>query len=112
MKPVIRTVLAGSLILLACAPASAGELVFANGNRLAGELSNESLMVSTWVWAEGGSANARAACARIAFSATPGDYNPRRFYPELTRVEACYRSSKASIGMVFLSTRRHGVAFG
>jgi hypothetical protein len=47
MKPVIRTVLAGSLILLACAPASAGELVFANGNRLAGELSNESLMVST-----------------------------------------------------------------
>ena len=47
MKPVIRTVLAGSVILLACAPASAGELVFANGNRLAGELSNESLMVST-----------------------------------------------------------------
>jgi hypothetical protein len=47
MKPVIRTVLAGSLILLACAPATAGELVFANGNRLAGELSNESLMVST-----------------------------------------------------------------
>jgi hypothetical protein len=47
MKPVVRTVLAGSLILLACAPASAGELVFANGNRLAGELSNESLMVST-----------------------------------------------------------------
>ena len=47
MKPVIRTVLAGSVVLLACAPASAGELVFANGNRLAGELSNESLMVST-----------------------------------------------------------------
>ena len=47
MKPVIRRVLAGSVVLLACAPASAGELVFANGNRLVGELSNESLMVST-----------------------------------------------------------------
>jgi hypothetical protein len=43
----MRIVLAGSLIVLACAPVSAGELVFANGNRLAGELSNESLMVST-----------------------------------------------------------------
>jgi hypothetical protein len=43
----MRMVLAGSLIVLTCAPASAGELVFANGNRLAGELSNESLMVST-----------------------------------------------------------------
>jgi hypothetical protein len=43
----MRIVLAGSLIVLACAPASAGELVFANGSRLAGELSNESLMVST-----------------------------------------------------------------
>ncbi len=43
----MRIVLAGSLIVLACAPASAGELVFANGNRLTGELSNESLMVST-----------------------------------------------------------------
>jgi hypothetical protein len=40
-------VLAGSLTVLVCAPASAGELVFANGTRLAGELSNESLMVST-----------------------------------------------------------------
>ena len=43
----MRIVLAGSLVVLACAPASAGELVFANGNRLVGELSNESLMVST-----------------------------------------------------------------
>jgi SH3 domain-containing protein len=43
----MRIVLAGWLIVLACAPASAGELVFANGNRLTGELSNESLMVST-----------------------------------------------------------------
>ena len=43
----MRIVLAGSLIVLACAPASAGELVFVNGNRLAGDLSNESLMVST-----------------------------------------------------------------
>jgi SH3 domain-containing protein len=43
----MRIVLAGSLIVLACAPASAGELVFGNGSRLAGELSNESLMVST-----------------------------------------------------------------
>ena len=43
----MRTLLAGSLIVLACASASAGELVFANGNRLAGDLSNEALMVST-----------------------------------------------------------------
>ena len=43
----MRIVLVGSLIVLACAPASAGELVFANGSRLAGDLSNESLMVST-----------------------------------------------------------------
>jgi hypothetical protein len=43
----MRIVLSGSLIVLACAPASAGELVFANGSRLAGDLSNESLMVST-----------------------------------------------------------------
>jgi hypothetical protein len=43
----MRLVLAGSLIVLACAPASAGELVFSNGHRLDGDLSNESLMVST-----------------------------------------------------------------
>jgi Bacterial SH3 domain len=43
----MRIVLSGSLIVLACAPVSAGELVFANGSRLAGDLSNESLMVST-----------------------------------------------------------------
>jgi hypothetical protein len=36
-----------SLALLAWAPAWAGELIFANGSRLAGELSNEALMVST-----------------------------------------------------------------
>jgi len=43
----MRMLLAGSLIVLACAPASAGELVFVNGNRLAGDLSNEALMMST-----------------------------------------------------------------
>jgi hypothetical protein len=36
-----------SVALLAWTPAGAGELIFANGSRLAGELSNESLMVST-----------------------------------------------------------------
>jgi hypothetical protein len=36
-----------SLALLVSAPAGAGELIFANGSRIAGELSNESLMVST-----------------------------------------------------------------
>jgi hypothetical protein len=36
-----------ALALLASGPAAAGELVFANGSRIAGELSNESLMVST-----------------------------------------------------------------
>jgi hypothetical protein len=43
----MRTSLALSLVILACSPVGAGELIFANGNRLAGELSNESLMVST-----------------------------------------------------------------
>lgn len=36
-----------ALALLVSAPAAAGELIFANGSRLAGELSNESLLVST-----------------------------------------------------------------
>jgi hypothetical protein len=43
----MRAALAVSLTLLAWAPAGAGELIFANGNRLDGELSNETLMVST-----------------------------------------------------------------
>ena len=44
----MRGALAGSLIALACAaPVSAGELVFANGQRLAGDLTNETLMLST-----------------------------------------------------------------
>jgi hypothetical protein len=44
----MRSALAGSLIALACAaPVSAGELVFANGHRLAGDLANETLMLST-----------------------------------------------------------------
>jgi hypothetical protein len=44
----MRRALVGSLIALAsAAPASAGELVFANGQRLAGDLSNEALMIST-----------------------------------------------------------------
>jgi SH3 domain-containing protein len=43
----MKAVLAVSLALLAWAPAGAGELIFANGSRLTGELSNESLMVST-----------------------------------------------------------------
>ncbi|HEY7141400.1 MAG TPA: hypothetical protein VIE44_14955, partial [Methylomirabilota bacterium] len=45
----MKTVLAVSVTLLAAAwaPAGAGELIFANGQRLAGELSNETLMVST-----------------------------------------------------------------
>jgi hypothetical protein len=43
----MRGALAVSLTLLASATAGAGELIFANGNRLAGELSNEALMVST-----------------------------------------------------------------
>ena len=43
----MRVALAVSLALLAWAPAWAGELLFANGSRLTGELSNEALMVST-----------------------------------------------------------------
>lgn len=43
----MRGALAVSLTLLAWAPSWAGELIFANGNRLAGELSNEALMMST-----------------------------------------------------------------
>ena len=43
----MRTALAVSLALLAWAPAWAGELIFANGSRVAGELSNEALLVST-----------------------------------------------------------------
>jgi hypothetical protein len=43
----MKGALAVSLTLLAWAPAGAGEVVFANGHRLAGELSNEALMVST-----------------------------------------------------------------
>ena len=43
----MKTALAVSLALLAWAPAWAGELLFANGSRMTGELSNEALMVST-----------------------------------------------------------------
>lgn len=43
----MRGLWAVSVALLACGPAAAGELIFANGNRLEGELSNEALMVST-----------------------------------------------------------------
>jgi hypothetical protein len=43
----MRALLAAGFTVLACAPAAAGELIFANGSRLAGELSNEALMVST-----------------------------------------------------------------
>jgi Bacterial SH3 domain len=43
----MRGALVVSLTLLVCAPAGAGELIFASGNRLAGDLSNDSLMVST-----------------------------------------------------------------
>ncbi len=43
----MKTALAVSLALLAWAPAWAGELLFANGTRMTGELSNEALMVST-----------------------------------------------------------------
>lgn len=42
-----RGVAAGGLVLLAWFPVSAGELIFANGTRLAGELANEALLVST-----------------------------------------------------------------
>jgi hypothetical protein len=43
----VRGMLAVSLMLLAWAPAGAGELIFTNGSQIAGELSSESLMVST-----------------------------------------------------------------
>jgi hypothetical protein len=43
----VRGTLAVSLMLLAWVPAGAGELIFANGSRIAGELSSETLMVST-----------------------------------------------------------------
>jgi hypothetical protein len=43
----VRGLVAAALAVLACVPVSAGELLFANGSRLAGELSNEALMVST-----------------------------------------------------------------
>lgn len=43
----MKAALAVSLALLAWAPAWAGELLFANGTRMTGELSNEALMVST-----------------------------------------------------------------
>lgn len=43
----MRVALAVLLALLAWTPAGAGELIFANGNKLQGDLSNESLMVST-----------------------------------------------------------------
>lgn len=43
----MRGTLAVSLMLLAWVPAGAGELIFANGSRIAGELSGEALMVST-----------------------------------------------------------------
>jgi len=43
----MRVALAVSLALLAWTPAGAGELIFVNGNKLQGNLSNESLMVST-----------------------------------------------------------------
>lgn len=43
----MRGVLAVSLTLLSWTSAGAGELIFANGTQLAGELSNESLMMST-----------------------------------------------------------------
>jgi hypothetical protein len=43
----MRGALIVGLALLASAPAGAGDLIFANGNRLAGDLSSETLMVST-----------------------------------------------------------------
>ncbi len=43
----MRVALAVSVALLAWAPAWAGELIFTNGNRMVGELSNEALLVST-----------------------------------------------------------------
>ena len=46
-SPAMRGVLAVSLVLSVWNSSEAGELVFANGSRIAGELSNEALMVST-----------------------------------------------------------------
>jgi len=43
----VRGFVGVGLALLACAPASAGELLFVNGSRIEGELTNEALMVST-----------------------------------------------------------------
>jgi hypothetical protein len=43
----MRGALVVSLTLLVWAPAGAGELLFANGNRLSGDLSSEALLVST-----------------------------------------------------------------
>jgi hypothetical protein len=43
----MKRALVVSLGLLACTPVGAGELIFSNGSRLAGDLSNEALMVST-----------------------------------------------------------------
>jgi hypothetical protein len=43
----MRAALAVSLALMAWAPVRAGELIFTNGSRMAGELSNEALLVST-----------------------------------------------------------------
>jgi hypothetical protein len=43
----MRGALTVSLALLAWTPVGAGELIFANGSRLQGELSNEALMMST-----------------------------------------------------------------
>jgi hypothetical protein len=43
----MRWLLAAGLTLVLCLPVSGGELLFVNGSRLAGELSNEGLMLST-----------------------------------------------------------------
>lgn len=43
----MRWLLGAALVLVLCLPVSAGELLFVNGSRLAGELSNEGLMLST-----------------------------------------------------------------
>ncbi|MGH7359351.1 MAG: hypothetical protein ACREJR_11110, partial [Candidatus Rokuibacteriota bacterium] len=43
----MRWLVGAGLTLLVCQPVGAGELLFANGSRLAGELSSETLMVST-----------------------------------------------------------------
>ena len=43
----MRRVLAAALVLSAWTSSEAGELVFANGSRVAGDLTSEGLMVST-----------------------------------------------------------------